>query len=62
MKFNSLQNQHYLSLLEEVEILLDKNIKHNLIKEVIKNWKERATLDVSIHYDELTPDFTWFNK
>ena len=58
MKFNSLQKQHYLSLLEEVEVLLDKNINPNLIKEVIKNWKERAILDESIHYDELNRDFT----
>ena len=58
IKFNSLQKQHYLSLLEEVEILLDKNINPNLIKKVIKNWKERAILDESIHYDELNCDFT----
>ena len=57
IKFNSLQKEHYLSLLDEVEALLDKNIKPSLIKKVIENWKTRWMLDISIHYNELTPDF-----
>ena len=62
IQFNSLQKQHYLSLLDEVEVLLEKNIKPSLIKKVIDNWKTRWALDVNIHFNELNPDFKWFNS
>jgi hypothetical protein len=37
LKFSNLQKKHYMTMLDEVEILLDKNIKTSLIKKVIEN-------------------------
>jgi hypothetical protein len=51
LKFANLQKQHFESILDEVEVLVSKWIKKELIQEVIKNWKLRWMLDLSIHYD-----------
>ena len=56
LQFANLQNEHYKSMIDEVEVLLNKWVKPHLIKQVIKNWKERAVIDLSIHTDLL------FNK
>ncbi len=53
LQFSNLQKEHYKSILNEVEVLLDKWVKPHLIKQVIKNWKERAVIDLSIHTDLL---------
>lgn len=52
LRFSGIQKQHYMSMLDEVEVLLDKNIKSSLIKKVIENWKERWMIDISIHFNE----------
>jgi hypothetical protein len=51
LQFASLQKDFYKSILDEVEILLKKNVKNTLILKVIENSKQRAVLDISIHYD-----------
>lgn len=53
LQFANLQIEHYKSILDEVETLLDKWIKPHLVKQVINNWKERAVIDISIHTDLL---------
>lgn len=53
LQFERLQKEHYKSIIDEVEVLLDKWVKPQLIKQVIKNWKERAIIDLSIHTDLL---------
>ena len=53
LKFEKLQKEHYKSMIDEVEVLLNKWVKPHLIKQVIKNWKERAVIDLSIHTDLL---------
>ncbi len=53
LQFSNLQRDHYKSLLNEVEILVKKWIKKELIKQVIDNWKQRAVIDLSIHCNEL---------
>lgn len=52
LKFSRLQIDHYKSMLDEVEVLNNKWVKHSLINKVIQNWKERAVLDISIHFDD----------
>ena len=51
LSFSNIQKNHYLTLLNEVEELLKKWVKNNLIQKVIENWKEKARLDNSIHFD-----------
>lgn len=49
LKFKNLKVEHLKNLLNEVEVLLDKGVSNNLIKQIIKNWKERDNIDTSIH-------------
>ena len=51
LRFANLQKAHYRNLLDEVEVLLNKWVKHNLIKAVIENWRARADIDICINYD-----------
>ena len=51
LQFANIQKDFYKSILDEVEILLKKEVKHNLIKKVIENWKEKWVLDEIIHTD-----------
>ena len=51
LQFEKLQNHFLTSVLDEVEELADKKVNHNLIKQVIKNAKERHNLDKIIHAD-----------
>lgn len=53
LQFANLEKEHYKSMIDEVEVLLNKWVKPHLIKQVIKNWKERAVIDLSIHTDLL---------
>lgn len=53
LMFSNLQKEHYKSLLEEVEVLVNKWIKKELIQKVISNWYKRAELDLAIHCDEI---------
>lgn len=52
LHFANLQISQLLSIIDEIEILTNDNI----IKQVIKNWKERYNLDKLIHARNL------FNK
>ena len=56
LQFANLQKDFYKSILDEVEVLLKKEVKHNLIKKVIENWKERWILDKFIHTDLIFKD------
>lgn len=51
LQFANLQKDFYKSILDEVEVLLKKNVENNLINKIIENSKIRANLDISIHYD-----------
>jgi hypothetical protein len=51
LQFANLQKDFYKSILDEVELLTKRNVKNTLIQKVIENSKQRAALDVSIHYD-----------
>ena len=51
LQFSNIQKDHYKSILDEVEVLLKKWVKYNLIQKVIENWKTRRVLDMSIHFD-----------
>ena len=51
LQFANLQKDFYKSILDEVEVLAKRQVKHNLIQKVIENSKQRAILDISIHYD-----------
>jgi hypothetical protein len=51
--FSNLQKEHYKQLIKEVEVLVKKWIKKELIQEVISNWYKRAELDLAIHCDEI---------
>ena len=53
LQFANLQKEHLQSILDEVEVLVSKWVKKQLIQEVIKNWKLRSLLDLSIHYDTM---------
>ncbi len=53
LQFSNLQKEHYKSLIEEVEVLVKKWIKKELIQKVISNWYKRAELDLAIHTDEI---------
>lgn len=61
LKFERLRIEHYKSILEEVEVLLNKWVKNNLISKVIELWKTRDVLDISIHYDIECWWIKWFN-
>ena len=50
-KFKNSQNDSITSLLNEVQVLINKWVKKELINKVIENWKERIVLDISIHYE-----------
>ena len=49
LKFEKMKNDFLLSLVDEVEELCKNKVNHNIIKEVIKNGKEREVLDRMIH-------------
>lgn len=51
LRFQILQTEHYKSILDEVDVLLDKGCKPSLIRKVIENWKQRWVLDISLHFD-----------
>ena len=51
--FEKLQNDFTLGVLNEIEVLADRNVSPGLIAKVIKNAKERHYLDKLIHADLL---------
>lgn len=51
LRFAKLQKDHLKCIINEIDELAKKKIKHNLINAVIKNWLEREMIDYSIHYD-----------
>lgn len=50
-KFEKLQNDFLLSVLQKVKSLCETKTNHELIKKVIENGKERRNLDMMIHAD-----------
>ena len=54
LHFYNLQVEFLKGVLDEVLKLNDKSIDHKIIKQVIKNAKERHFLDKLIHNDFLT--------
>ena len=62
LKFSNLRITHYKSIIEEIEILLSKWCKNNLIIKVIELWKTRDVLDISIHHDLECGWIKWFNN
>ena len=51
LQFANTQKTHFDNLLSEVETLVEKWVKPNLIKKVIENGRQRAVLDICLHYD-----------
>lgn len=51
LQFANLQKDFFKSILDEVEVLLNKNVNNNLIKAIIENSRIRANLDIIINYD-----------
>lgn len=59
LMFSNSQKEHYKTLLEEVEVLVNKWINKELIQKVIENWYKRAELDLAIHCDEIFKNNKW---
>ncbi len=51
LQFANEQKESFDNLLFEVENLLEKWVKPNLIKKVIENGRQRAVLGICLHYD-----------
>lgn len=61
-EFQNLQKQHYLTLLDEVEVLLKDKIQHSTIQAVVENWKQRAMIDLTVHYNYNNWNIKGFNS
>jgi hypothetical protein len=62
LRFAGMQKWHLKQMIDEVNVLSKKKVKYNLINAVIKNWLERESIDISIHYDLECGWIKWFNK
>ena len=49
LQFANNQKEHYKKLINEIEELLEKKVNNKIITQVIKNWIERANIDICIH-------------
>lgn len=62
LRFTRLQKDHLESILEEVQVLINKWVRKEQINAVIKNGKERADIDTLIHFDLECGGIKDFNK
>ena len=49
LQFANNQKEHYKKLINEIEELLEKKVNNKIITQVIKNWREKANIDICIH-------------
>ena len=51
LRFAWMQKAHLRTIVDEIDELSKKKVKHSLISAVIDNWLKREMIDYSIHFD-----------
>jgi len=54
LKFEKLQKQHYLQVLDEIEMLVDMDTDKDIILKIIANWQEKGKLDLMVHNNSIS--------
>ena len=49
MQFANNQKEHYKNLIKEIKEILKKKVNNKIITQVIKNWREKANIDICVH-------------